>query len=57
MLAQLLHIPIGNIRLCFKFAWLQLIDKAPNPGLARLNRAYQRMPNMLKMLGGMFVFR
>jgi hypothetical protein len=41
----------------FDLAWLDFIDVAPHPRLSRLNRAYQGMMNMPKMLGSVLVFR
>lgn len=48
---------IARTRSRLKLAGFQLIDIAPDPCLPRLHRADQRVPNLLKVLGGMFVFR
>jgi len=40
-----------------KFAWHDLIYIAPDPSLARLNRSDEWVTGVLKMLGGMSIFR
>jgi hypothetical protein len=40
-----------------KFAWHHLIHIAPDPFLAWLDRSHERMTDVLKMLGGMSIFR
>ena len=40
-----------------KFARLHLVDIAPHPGFAGLNRAHQRMPDRMKVLRGVLVLR
>ena len=60
--------PINHLRICasartflfglsgFQFARLYLVHIAPDPGLAGLDRAYERMLHRMEVLGGMFVF-
>jgi hypothetical protein len=40
-----------------KFGWHHLIHIAPDPSLTRLNRSDEWVTGMLKMLGGMSIFR
>ena len=47
---------VAHTRSHIKFAWHDLIDIAPDPLLARLDRSDEWMADLLKMPGGMFVF-